>query len=167
MADPPTIAKSCQIWARRSAPVLSCSYKAPYFVHHRYENYRSRIIERLTENLALCCPGQDVVQHGSCPFQLHSDASVGGFGAILNQRQFRGSVRPILYVSRATLPYGYNWNLLVLEGEVIIWAIKHSRQGLFRMPFETYAITHWALEQFAKVGEYSPLIQEIIFENVV
>ena len=45
----------------------------------------------------------DVVADNSRPFRLYCDASVDGFGATLEQEQKDGSIRPIVFISRATL----------------------------------------------------------------
>lgn len=74
-------------------------------------------------------PDWDTVQDGSRLFQLHTDANTNRFGAVLNQPQLDGFVRPILYISRATRPNEVNWSPLELEGRVITWAIKRLRRG--------------------------------------
>ena len=51
----------------------------------------------------LVFPDWDAVEDGSRPFRVYCDASIDGFGAALEQEQPDGSVRPIGYVSRATL----------------------------------------------------------------
>ena len=47
--------------------------------------------------------GWDAVIDTSRPFRLHCDASTAGLGATLEQEQPDGSIRPIVYISRATL----------------------------------------------------------------
>ena len=66
------------------------------------------LLKTLTEKPVLCFPDWDAVQDGCRLFQMHTDASREGFGAVLNQPQLDGSVRPILYISRATLPNEVN-----------------------------------------------------------
>ena len=51
----------------------------------------------------LVFPDWDAVEDGSRPFRVYRDASVDGFGATLDEEQPDGFVRPIAYVSRATL----------------------------------------------------------------
>ena len=77
---------------------------------------------------------------------------------MLNQPQLDGSVRPIPYVSRATLSNEVNWSPIELEGGAITWAIKRLRRYLFQVPFQIYT-DHGALEQLAKVGEHNPRVQ--------
>ena len=45
----------------------------------------------------------DTVIDTSRPFRLHCDASTTDLGATLEQEQPDGSIRPIVYISRATL----------------------------------------------------------------
>ena len=51
----------------------------------------------------LVFPDWDAVEDGSRPIRVYCGASIDGFGATLEQEQPDGSVRPIAYVSRATL----------------------------------------------------------------
>ena len=50
----------------------------------------------------LVFPDWDAVIDKSRPFRLHCDASTDGLGATLEQKQSDGSIRPIVYISRAT-----------------------------------------------------------------
>ena len=61
---------------------------------------------------------------GSRPFHVYCDAFIDGFGAALEQEQPDGSVRPIAYISRATLGSGRHWTPLDLEAGSIVWSIK-------------------------------------------
>ena len=93
------------------------------------------LLKILTEKTVLCFPDWDAVQDGSRLFQLHTDASTDFLGAVLKQLQLDGSVRPVLYISRATLPNEANWSPRELEGGVITWAIKRLRHvTLYRQP---------------------------------
>ena len=51
----------------------------------------------------LVFPDWDAVADGSRPFYVYCDACINGLGAALEQEQPYGSVRPIAYISRATL----------------------------------------------------------------
>ena len=57
----------------------------------------------------LIFPDWDAVIDTSRPFRLHCDASTADFGATLEQEQPDGSIRPIVYISRATLDNEQNW----------------------------------------------------------
>ena len=71
----------------------------------------------------LVFPDWDAVTDKSRPFRLHCDASIAGFGATLEQEQCDGSIRPIIYISRATLANEQNWTPLELEAGCIVWNI--------------------------------------------
>ena len=78
---------------------------------------------------------------------------------MLSQPQLFGSVRPILFISRATLPNEVNWSPLEFEDGAVTWATKNRlRQNLFQVSFQVYT-DHGALEQLAMVGEYDPRMQ--------
>ena len=75
----------------------------------------------------LVSPDWDAVEDATGPFRVHCDASIDGFGATLKQEQPDGSVKPIAYVSRATLNSERHWTPLDLEAGSIVWAIKRLR----------------------------------------
>ena len=60
------------------------------------------LLAELAESLILVFPDWDAVIDTSRPFRLHCDASTAGLGATLKQEQPDGSIRPIVYISRAT-----------------------------------------------------------------
>ncbi|CAB1117358.1 unnamed protein product [Ectocarpus sp. CCAP 1310/34] len=92
------------------------------------------------------------------PLRLCSDSCIDGFGASLEQEQLDGSVRPIVYISRATLPAERNWTVLDLEAGGIVWAIKRLRGYLWSTKFVIYS-DHKALESIGKVGEHNARVQ--------
>ena len=51
----------------------------------------------------LAFPNRDAVADGLRLFHVYSDACIDGFGAALEQGQSDGSMKPIAYISRATL----------------------------------------------------------------
>ena len=57
----------------------------------------------------------DAVIDKSRPFRLHYDASTDGLGATLEQEQLDGSIRSIVYISRATFSNERNWTPMELE----------------------------------------------------
>ncbi|CAB1116433.1 unnamed protein product [Ectocarpus sp. CCAP 1310/34] len=85
------------------------------------------LLAKLSEPPVLAFPDWDAVADGSRPLRLCCDACVDGFGAAFEQEQADGSVRPILFVSRATLESERNWTVLYLEAGSIVWAIKRLR----------------------------------------
>ena len=72
----------------------------------------------------LVFPDSDAVADGFRPFHVYCDACIDGFGAVLEQEQPGGSVRPIAYISRATLDSERHWTRLDLEAGSTVWAIK-------------------------------------------
>ena len=63
----------------------------------------------------LVFPDWDAVIDTSRPFRLHCYASTAGLGATLEQEQPDGSIRPIVYISRATLDNEQNWTPMAVR----------------------------------------------------
>ena len=104
-------------------------------------------------------PDYDAVADNSRPLRLYCDASRDGFGATLERKQLDGSVRPILFISRATLdserscPPG-----LDLEVGSIVSGIKRLRGHLWSTKFVIYS-DHRALENITKVDKHIARVQ--------
>ncbi|CAB1098029.1 unnamed protein product [Ectocarpus sp. CCAP 1310/34] len=113
------------------------------------------LLAKLSEPPVLAFPYGDAVADGSRPLRL---CCVDGFGAALEQEQVDGSVRPILFVSRATLESERNWIVLDLEAGGIVWAIKHLRGCFWSTHFLIY-LDHKALDSIVKVGEHNARLQ--------
>ncbi|WP_431195313.1 RNase H-like domain-containing protein [Alloalcanivorax venustensis] len=64
-----------------------------------------------------------------------------GFGAALEEEQPDGSVRPIAYISCATLDSERHWTPLDLEAGNIVWAIERLRGYLWGMKFQFFRTT--------------------------
>ena len=103
-------------------------------------------------------PSWDAVADNSRPFGLYYDASRDGFGATLEQEQPDGSIRPIVFISRATVDNERSWTPFDLEARNIVWAIKRPRGHLWSTNFRIYP-DHKALENIAKVGEHNARVQ--------
>ena len=116
------------------------------------------LLQDLSQPPVLVFPDWDAVEDNSRPLLLCSDACIDGFGASLEQEQLDGSVRPIVYISRSTLPSERNWTVLDLEAGGIVWAIKRLRGYLWSTKFIIYS-DHKALESIGKVGEHNPRVQ--------
>ena len=91
-------------------------------------------------------------------FHLHCDASTAGLGATLEQEQPDGSIRPIVYISRATLDNKQNWTPVELGAGCVVWSIRCLRRYLFGMYFLVFT-DHQCLQQICKIGETKPRIQ--------
>ena len=85
------------------------------------------IIRQLLHNLTtppiLVYPDWDAVDNNSRPFRLYCNAIRDG-GATLDQEEPDGSIRPIIFISRATLANERSWTPLDLQAGSIVWAIK-------------------------------------------
>ncbi|CAB1111268.1 unnamed protein product [Ectocarpus sp. CCAP 1310/34] len=131
-------------------------------VPFKYTPGMVKVVKTLLSELArppiLVFPDWAAIEDNSRPLRLCSDACIDGFGASLEQEQLDGSVRPIVYISRATLPAERNWTVLDLEAGGIVWAIKRLRGYLWSTKFIIYS-DHKALESIGKVGEHNARVQ--------
>ena len=100
-------------------------------------------------------PDWDVVADGSRPFHVYYDACIGDFGAAFEQEQPDGSVRPIAFISRATLDSERHWTPVDLEAGNIVWAIKRVRGYLRGTKFRVFSM----LESIGKAGEHNARVQ--------
>ena len=100
----------------------------------------------------------DVVADGSLLFHIYCEACIDGFGAALESEQPDGSVRPIAYISRATLDSDRHWTPRDMEAGSIAWAIKRLRGYLWGTKFRVFS-DHTALESIGKVGDHNARVQ--------
>ena len=70
--------------------------------------------------LILVFPNWSAVIDKSRPFRLHCDASTDCLGVMLEQEQSDGSIRPIVYISRATITTERNWIPMELEAGCVV-----------------------------------------------
>lgn len=63
----------------------------------------------------------------SKPFRLETDASLDGFGAVLSQADENGVMRPVCFLSRATIPAERNYSATDLECTAAAWALRKLR----------------------------------------
>ena len=113
------------------------------------------LLEELSAPPVLVYPDWDAVADNSRPFLLYCDVSVDGFGATLKQEQKHGSIRPIVFISRATLESDRPWTPLDLGAGSIVESIKRLRGYLWGTTFRIFS-DHKALESLAKVAEHNP-----------
>ena len=121
------------------------------------DNICARLTE-LTTPPILVFPDWDAVIDKSRPFRLHCDASTAGFGSTLEQEQRDASIRPIVYISRATLANEQNFTSMELEDGCIVWYIRRLRRYLIGV-FVRVFTDHDCLQQIHKIGETKPRIQ--------
>ena len=119
------------------------------------------ILHELTEPPILAYPDWDAVADTSRPFRLYCDASIDGFRATLEQEQPDGSVRPIIYISRATMDSKRSWTPLDFEAGRIVWAIKRLPGHLWSTRFQIYS-DPTALKNITKVGEHNARVRRWI-----
>ena len=67
-------------------------------------------------------------------------------------------MRPIAYISRATVDSEKHWNPLDLEAGSILWAIRRLRGYLWGTKFRVFS-DHKALESIGKVGDHNARVQ--------
>ena len=81
-----------------------------------------KVLKQLVSSEVLAFPDFQAAIDGSRKLQLVTDASKG-FGASSEQKQPDGTIRPLLYINRTTLPSEKNWNTSELECGALVWAI--------------------------------------------
>ena len=69
-----------------------------------------------------------------------------------------GSIRPIVYISRATLNNEQNLTPMELEVGCVVWSIRRLRRYLFGVYFLVFT-DHQCLQKICKIGETKPRIQ--------
>ena len=116
------------------------------------------LLAELATTPILVFPDWDAVVDTSRPFRLYCDASTAGDGATLEQEQPDGSIRPIVYISRATQDNEQNWTPMELEAGCVVWGIRRLRRYLFGVYFLVFT-DHQCLQQICKIGETKPRIQ--------
>ena len=92
------------------------------------------------------------------PFLMIYDAYIDSFGVALEQEQPVSSVRPIDYISRATLGSERHWTSLEVEADSIVWAIKRLRAYLWGTKFRIFS-DHKALESIGRIRDHNARVQ--------
>ena len=67
---------------------------------------------------------------------LVTDASRDGLAGVVEQCQEDNTVKPLVFLSRSTLPNEGNWSASELEAAAIVWTIKKNRPLFYGVPFE-------------------------------
>src|SRR6266540_4552987 len=86
------------------------------------------------------------------PFNLYTDASLKGLGAVLEQEDKNGNLRPIAYASRSLTLAEKNYHTTDLECLAIIWSVQHFHKYLINKPFKIFT-DHSALKSLQKISE--------------
>ena len=122
--------------ARRIRPITAFLKKGTAFdFNSTMEDTVRALLAELAAPPMLVFPDWDAVIDTSRPFRLHCDTSTAGLGATLEQEQPDGSIRPIVYVSRATLGNEQNWTPMELEAGCVVWSIRRLRRYFFGVYF--------------------------------
>src|SRR6266498_1368827 len=86
------------------------------------------------------------------PFRLCTDASLKGLGAVLEQENENGNLRPVAYASRSLTPAEKNYHTIDLKCLAIIWSVRHFHKYLINKPFKIFT-DHSALKSLQKISE--------------
>ena len=145
--------------ARHIRPITALLKKGAAFdFTSAMEDTVRALLAELAAPPILVFPDWDAVIDTSRPFCFHCDASTAGLGATLEQEQPDGSIRPIVYISRATLDNEHNWTPMELEAGCVVWSIRRLRRYLSGVYFLVFT-DHQCLQQICKIGETTPRIQ--------
>ena len=117
-----------------------------------------QILVELASRPILVFPNWDALADGSRPFHVYCNACIAGFGGVFEQEQPDGTVRPIAYISRATLDSERNWIPLDLEAGSIVWTIKRLRGYPWGTKLRMFS-DHKAVESIGKVGYHNPRVR--------
>lgn len=90
------------------------------------------VLKKLTEAPVLPYP------NFSTGFNIETDASYFGLGAILSQEQEDQCFHPVSYASRALAPAEQNYGITDLETLAVVWAISHFRHYLYNQHVRVY-----------------------------
>ena len=144
--------------ARHIHPITALLKKGAAFdFNSAMEDTVRALLAELAAPPILVFPDWDAVIDTSRPFRLHCDASTAGLGATLEQEQPDSSIRPIVYISRATLDNEQNWSPMELEADCAVWSIRRLRRYLFGVYFLVFT-DHQCLQQICKIRETKPRI---------
>ena len=139
--------------ARRIRPITVFLKKGVAFdFTSTMEDTVRALLAELAAPPILVFPDWDAVINTSRPFRLHCDASTAGLGATLEEEQPDGSIRPIVYISRATHYNEQNWTPMEPEAGCAVWCIRRLRRYLFGVYFLVFT-DHHCLQQICKRGE--------------
>ena len=145
--------------ARRIRPITALLKKGVAFgFTSTLEDTVRALLAELAAPPILVFPDWDAVIDTSRSFRLHCDAKTAGLGATLEQEQPDGSIRLIVYISRATLDNEQNWTPMELGAGCVVWSIRRLRHYLFSVYFLVFT-DHQCLQQICKMGETRPRIQ--------
>ncbi len=100
----------------------------------------------LTEASVLLFPNFDK------PFVLYTDALLKDLGAVLEQEDENGNLRPVAYANRSLILAEKNYHTTDLECLAIIWSVKHFHKYLINKLFKIFT-DHSTLKSLQKISE--------------
>ena len=88
------------------------------------------------------------------PFEIWTDASYSGLGAVLCQAGEDGKVHPVAYASRGLLKHERNYAVSELEGLAVVWALGHFHAYIVGQDITVFT-DHAALQSPLKAPKLS------------
>ena len=144
--------------AKRTKPLTTLLRKGvPFAFTKEMETIVRELLAELSCPPVLVFPDWNAIEDDSRPFRLHCDASTTGLGATLEQEQPDGTVKPIVFISRATLDSEQNWTALDLEAAAVVWSIKRLR-GYLRGTKLKVLTDSSALQNIGKIADHNPRV---------
>lgn len=105
-------------------------------------------------------------------YNLSTDASTSGVGAVLSQLDTQGKDRPIAYFSKRLLPYQKNYSATELELLAVVLAVQHFAVYLMGATFRLYT-DHKALLQLnrlktanGRLARWALILQDYNFDII-
>ena len=123
--------------------------------------------QRAFEQLKQCLISAEVMAYYNPSAETHLivDASPCGVGAILNQKQRNGDVRPVAYASRTLTPTARRYSQTEREALAVLFGIQRFHAYLYGMSNFTVYSDHKALERIFTSAHQAPTrIQNFVFK---
>ena len=122
------------------------------------EGILRKLLQQLASPLVLAFPDYPAAVSGERPFRLVCDASCDGLGAVIEQQQQDGTIQPLSFLSRTTLPNERAWSATELECGAMVWAIKKNRHLFYGIPFQVVS-DHQPLRNMASLATKNNRVQ--------
>ena len=125
---------------RPLSSLLRKGVKFEFILHH--ERIVREMLDELSSPNVLAFPDFEAAISVSRKLRLVTDASADGLGVVIEQKQPKGSIRPLSYLSRTTLDIKRKWSISELECAAIVQAIRRNRKMFNGIPFEVETDHH-------------------------